>query len=97
MATYFPELVNKLQCYQDRIKAIVLSGGAVNDATFVDALIAEMPSRYSIYTIDQFQIMEPDGSKLMDPSFTCAFGIHSTGVNVGLDIGNAYLKGVFDV
>ena len=56
-----------------------------------------MPSRYSIYTIDQFQIMEPDGSKLMDPSFTCAFGIHSTGVNVGLDIGNAYLKGVFDV
>ena len=97
VATYSPELVNKFQGYQDRIKAIVLSGGAVHDATFVDALIAEMPSRYSIYTIDQFQIMEPDGSKLMDPSFTCAFGIHSTGVNVGLDIGNAYLKGVFDV
>ena len=56
MATYFPELVNKFQGYQDRIKAIVLSGGAVHDATFVDALIAEMPSRYSIYTIDQFQI-----------------------------------------
>lgn len=94
---HLPTLLNSFEGYTDRIKAIVVSGGAVHDEEFVNALRDEVPSKYKVYTIDQFETMEPGGEKLMDPSFACAFGIQASGVDVGLDIGNAYLKGVFSV
>ena len=96
--TNLPDLINTFRDYPDRIKSIIVSGGAVHDDTFLEVLREQVPNKYKIFTIVQFRVSEPDDADvLMDPSFTCAFGIQSTGVKVGLDIGNAYLKGVFNV
>lgn len=97
ISAQLPQLLNSFEGHKDRIKAIVISGGAVNDDTFINILKDEIPQKLRVHTFHDFECMEPNGGKLMSASFTCAFGIYAHGVDVGLDIGNAYLKGVFDV
>lgn len=90
------KIIASTEGFQDRLQAVVVSGGAVHDELFLNVLKEELPSDYTMYSVSDMELMEPNGKKLMDPSFTCAFGIKSTGCDVALDIGNNYLKGIFD-
>lgn len=95
IVTQLPILLGSTEGYQDRIRAVVVSGGAVHDGLFMELLKSEMPSDYHVYSVNDMQLMEPGGKKLMDASFGCAFGILSVGCDIALDVGNNYLKGVF--
>lgn len=91
-----PLLLNSIDGLQDRISALVISGGAVHDQVFIEQLKKEIPSTFKVFTLSDLKIIdagEPDN--IMDPIFACASGIKNMGVSAALDIGNANLKGIF--
>lgn len=93
-----PGILNNIEGYTDRIKAVVVSGGAVNDETFMSQLKEEMPQSLRVFTIKELHAASSDDeSTEIDPVFACAYGLASLGVSAALDIGNSHLKGVFNV
>jgi hypothetical protein len=85
-----PKLLNSMDGYKDRLGALVISGGAVKDPAFIKELIAEIPGSITAFTIDNPNL------GTIDPVFACAEGIYAQKVSCALDIGNSYLKGIFD-
>ena len=96
IAEHLPALLNSIEGLQDRIKAVVISGGAVHDEVFIHHLKQEIPSNLKPLTLHELQIADPE-SGVLNPTFACAVGISSQGVDVALDIGNSFLKAVFNV
>lgn len=95
IVTQLPTLLASTEGYQDRIRAIVVTGGAVHDELFIELLKSEIPSDYHVYSVNDMELMVPGGKKVMDASYGCAYGIFSSGCDIALDVGNNYLKGVF--
>ncbi len=101
---YFSHSINKLlntmQDYKDRVKNIILSGGASKDPVAVEILKEEVEQTgwYKLHVINNLSVKD---EKLEDPVFVCAYGLANApimqqyeGKRLGIDVGNFALKSV---
>lgn len=94
------KLLNTMQDYRDRVRNIILSGGASKDSIAVEVLKEEVESTgwFKLHVINNLTIKD---EKLEDPVFVCAHGLANApimlqfdGKKLGIDVGNFALKSV---
>ena len=94
------KLLNSMQDYKERIRNIILSGGAAKDEIAVEILKEEVESTgwYKLHTINNLPVKD---ERCEDPLFVCAHGLASApfvqqfeGKRLGLDVGNFALKSI---
>jgi hypothetical protein len=98
----FAALLNKNEKYKEKVKSIILSGGAIKDGIFVDCLKQEIESE-GIYKIHKINDLPIKDIRCENPSLTCVYGLMQgarlltpKGKILALDLGNSYLKSVID-
>ncbi|WP_397602206.1 hypothetical protein [Silvanigrella sp.] len=99
-STSVSKLLNSMQDYRERVRNIVLSGGAAKDEIAVETLKNEVESTgwYKLHVINN---LPKKDDRCEDPVFVCAHGLASApflqqheGIKLGLDVGNFALKSV---